>query len=233
MTPRLQTAADVTALDAYGPELAETGVLALIDGAERAFRHTVIGRTARGNVYGFGGMRPEACVRLYALVRETSPAVCVETGVCNGVSTTVILAALERNGHGRLCSIDHPEHAGAACAADAFWPGKGGAVVPSGQEPGWLVPERLRPRWTLTLGRSQDALPPLLAQLGAIDFFLHDGEHSPACMRFEYDAAWPRLREGGVLASDDVTWNTEFDEFARRAGRQPIPLAHNIAFLIR
>ena len=41
------------------------------------------------------------------------------------------------------------------------------------------------------------------------------------------------LAPGGVLASDDVTWNTAFDDFARHVGRSAIPIAPNMACLIR
>jgi predicted O-methyltransferase YrrM len=172
-------------------------------------------------------------VRLYGLVRDARPAIAVETGVCNGVSTALILAALARNGTGALSSIDYPERAGVAYPDTAFWQGKKGAVVPAGREPGWLVPAPLRSRWTLTLGRSQDVLGPLLRELGAIDFFLHDSEHSEACMRFEYELAWTHLRPGARLVSDDITWNGVFEAFARRVGRPICPLARNMAFLIR
>jgi predicted O-methyltransferase YrrM len=221
------------ALDGYRGELAETGVLDLIARAEAEFGRTVSGVTVRGSEYAFGGMREEASVRLYGLVRAAAPAIAVETGVCNGSSTAVILAALERNGRGVLHSLDYPEVAGTAYPVAAFWAGKKGAVVPAGREPGWLVPAHLRQRWTLTIGRSQDALGPLLRRLGGIDFFLHDSEHSRECMRFEYDAAWRHLEPGGVLLSDDVTWNDEFDRFCGDAGRPAIPLTRNMAFAVR
>ena len=47
---------------------------------------------------------------------------------------------------------------------------------------------------------------------------MHDSEHSEACMRFEFDAAWAALRDGGVLAADDVTVNDAFVELRLRAG---------------
>ena len=99
--------------------------------------------------------------------------------------------------------------------------GKGGAVIPPGRESGWMIPEGLRGPWHLQLGRSQDVLPGLLDRLGAIDFFLHDSEHSETCMRFEFEHAWAALRPGGVLAADDVTQNTAFADFASAQDREP------------
>ena len=97
--------------------------------------------------------------------------------------------------------------------------------------PGWLVPEDLKERWTLVLGRSQDELPPLLARLGTTDFFMHDSEHSFDCMWFEFNAAWPALRQGGVLVSDDVNSTQAFGRFAAQEGRDPVRLARGMAFL--
>lgn len=213
------------------PKLAE--LLAELARAADEFVRTVRGSTDRGNPYAFGGLRHEVCEGLFALVRERRPKVLVETGVCNGVSTAVLLAALARNAEGHLYSLDLPEHTETSYPPGSFWEGKLGAVVPRGRPPGWLVPECLRSRWTLRLGRSQEALPPLLAELGDIDFFLHDSEHSFECMSFEYRLAWRHLRPGGVLVSDDTTWNTAFAEFCRDVGRHPTYLDRKVAFLVK
>ena len=47
-----------------------------------------------------GEIGRESAHDLYYLVRTRKPECVVETGVCNGMSSSVILAALERNGHG-------------------------------------------------------------------------------------------------------------------------------------
>ena len=157
----------------------------------------------------------------------------VETGVCNGVSTAFLLLALERNGDGELYSIDLPEIAGEEYEQGTFWDGKGGAVIPPGKEPGWMVPPDLRRRWRLVLGRSQDELPPLLERVGEIDFFMHDSEHSYECMGFEFDAAWGSLRPGGALVADDVTVNSAWEEFAARVAREPQPLGPKLAMIVK
>jgi hypothetical protein len=138
---------------------------------------------------------------------------------------------LERNGRGELHSVDLPEVAGEEYDPGTFWEGKQGAAIPPGKKAGWMIPDDLRARWRLVLGRSQDELPPLLNRLGAIDFFMHDSEHSYECMRFEFDAAWPALREGGVLVVDDWNWNDAFTELARETGRTPITLGKKLALL--
>jgi predicted O-methyltransferase YrrM len=166
-------------------------------------------------------------------VREQKPHVAVETGVCNGVSTAFLLLALERNGEGELHSIDLPEVAGEEYEQGTFWDGKGGAVIPPGKEPGWMVPPELRARWQLVLGRSQDELPPLLERVGEIDFFMHDSEHSYECMSFEFRTAWEALREGGVLIADDVNVNSAWDEFTRAVGREPQALGSKLAMIVK
>jgi predicted O-methyltransferase YrrM len=166
-------------------------------------------------------------------MREVRPRVAVETGVCNGVSTAFLLLALERNGEGDLHSIDLPEVAGEAYEPGTFWDGKGGAVIPPGKEPGWMVPQDLRRRWSLVLGRSQDELPPLLERVGEIDFFMHDSEHSYECMSFEFATAWAALRPGGVLVADDVDVNTAWAEFAGEVRREAEPLGPKLSMIVK
>ena len=220
-------------LDVYDAELGESGLLTAIDRAKREFDRTVSGETSRGNPYGFGGMRADMVVRLYGLVRESRPGIVVETGVCNGESSALILQALARNQHGVLHSIDYPEIADSPEPDGGFWTGKKGAVIPKDKQPGWVIPDELRRSWTLTLGRSQDVLEPLLQRLGLIDFFFHDSEHSEECMRFEYHHAWEHLRAGGVLVSDDITWNMAFEEFSRRVDRPMVLMGRNTAFIVK
>ena len=168
---------------------------------------------------------------LYAVLRHLRPKVAVETGVANGFSTAFSLLALERNGDGHLHSVDLPREVGRDYDPGTFFEGEGKAGIPSGSEPGWLIPQELKDRWTLTLGRTQDELPPLLDRLGTVDSFMHDSEHSFECMWFEFNEAWPHLREGGVLFSDDVNSTEAFPRFAREQGREPVRLARGMAFL--
>jgi predicted O-methyltransferase YrrM len=217
-----------------------TAVETLIDHLEHRaaeFWDTVQGQTPRGQRYNTGRVTGrdgyDEGLRLYRLLRGLRPRVSVETGVCNGVSTAFVLLALEDNEEGELYSIDLPEVAGEEYEPGTFWDGKGGAVIPPGKEPGWMVPPTLRDRWRLVLGRSQEELPPLLGRLGEIDFFMHDSEHSYECMSFEFRTAWAALREGGVLVADDVNVNAAWDEFARDVGREPEPLGSKLAMIVK
>jgi predicted O-methyltransferase YrrM len=201
------------------------------------FWDTVQGATQRGHRYNTGRVTGrdgyDEGFRLYRLLRDLQPQVAVETGVCNGVSTAFLLLALEDNGEGELHSIDLPEIAGEEYEEGTFWDGKGGAVIPPGKEPGWMVPPELRDRWHLVLGRSQEELPSLLERVGAIDFFMHDSEHSYECMSFEFRTAWEALSEGGVLVADDVNVNSAWDEFVRDVGREPEALGPKLAMLTK
>jgi predicted O-methyltransferase YrrM len=162
---------------------------------------------------------------LYALVRGLRPDVVVETGTANGVSTSFALEALERNGAGRLVSIDLPFVEAGAGKVSAVVPGTEigfweGTPLPPGRESGWMVPGRLRGRWELRVGSAQELLAPTLAELGPIDVFFHDSLHTREHMLFEYETAWPEIKTGGVLLSDDIFQNDALPSFARSIGRR-------------
>jgi GT2 family glycosyltransferase len=142
---------------------------------------------------------------IYALVRLLKPLKMAETGVANGISSYFILSALEKNGAGKLVSIDYA-------------PEGGPSFLPEGCQAGWLVPGELRNRWEFISGRTSEKLPPLLAREGAVDIFIHDSEHSYENMKFEYTAAWPHIKDGGLLLSDDTGFNPAFGEFAGKSG---------------
>ena len=128
---------------------------------------------------------------MYMLVRRFRPRRVVETGVWFGFTSAQILQALVDNGDdGVLYSM----------------------------EPGFAIPAELTSRWKLTYGRSADVLPQLLDEIGPIDMFFHDSEHTYENMMFEYRAAWPRLTPGGVLVSDDVDLTRVFEDFCAEIG---------------
>jgi predicted O-methyltransferase YrrM len=162
-----------------------------------------------------GTIRSVEAERYYALVRKHQPEVVVETGVLNGFSTLTVLAALSVNGNGTLHSVDYPHYTDNDTdefreeTYDAF----GGAAIPAGKDPGWIVPEEYRSNWELRLGKSQRKLPEVLTGLDEIDLFIHDSEHSVPCMLFELEFAWEWLAEDGVIIADDISWNDAFEQF--------------------
>jgi predicted O-methyltransferase YrrM len=151
---------------------------------------------------------------LYICALLLKPELVVETGVASGRSSAFQLLALKENDFGMLHSIDLPQHfetkpntyiVEGNNELDGF--------VPKGSMPGWLIPDELRNRWKLYLGRSSDLLPEILIEQKSIDIFYHDSDHSYNNMMFEYKTIWPHLRSGGLLISDDIKWNKAFDDF--------------------
>lgn len=130
----------------------------------------------------------------------------VETGVAYGYTSAAALGAMAENGQGRLISIDLP-----GIRRDG---------VPD-EEIGSAVPGELRGRWTLRLGPARRLLEPCLRELGEIDVFLHDSDHTHASQLWEYRTAWPFVRRGGLLMSDDVQ-NTAFLDFCAEAAVEPV-----------
>jgi hypothetical protein len=96
---------------------------------------------------------------------------------------------------------------------------------------GWVVPTELREEWKLTIGKSEDKLPALLKDLGQIDMFIHDSEHSYENMIWEYRVVWSNLKLGGILLSDDVNFNDAFWDFSRETKIRPVLILPQIAGL--
>ena len=199
----------------------------------KIFRKLVKGRTNLFDIYRWGAISLNNCKGLYSLIRKFKPEVLVETGVCNGISTAFILLALHKNKKGKLYSIDFPDIDGEFYEKDNFGENKGGAKIPNGKKPGWVIPKNLRERWTLIEGKSQEELPTLISELKEIDFFLHDSDHSYDCMMFEYEEIFKVLKNKGILASDDIVWNNSFDDFCKTTNKKPIYIGPNVGFIIK
>lgn len=125
----------------------------------------------------------------YCTIRHVQPEIVVETGVARGISSRLILAAMERNSHGCLVSID-------------LYDGPDARVA---------VPEGLRHRWTFLPGTGRRLLPGVLAEHRP-GVFIHDSQHTYRNMRFELGRGWAALKPGGVLISDDIHENAAFAE---------------------
>lgn len=163
---------------------------------------------------------------LYVIVRLEEPEVIIETGVFDGISSSVILKALEDNGKGRLYSIDLPARSAIEGSTNRMQENS----LPKGCDPGWVVPEYLRARYDLKLGDARVELPRLLDRVGKVDIFLHDSLHTFDHMKWEFETAWPRLRPNGLLLSDDIFWNSAYHDFAR-AQKRPYCHFHHLGGL--
>lgn len=151
----------------------------------------------------------------YALVREHEPDEIVETGVCNGLSSFCILLALDENDEGTLHSVDYPYYFDESLEEfrDETFSEYGGAAIPPEKEPGWVVPDDLRDRWELRIGKSQRELPKMVQEIESFGLFFHDSEHSAPCMMFEFELAWEWMHSDGLIVSDDIRWNWAFPTF--------------------
>jgi predicted O-methyltransferase YrrM len=156
----------------------------------------------------------ELAATTYALVKLLKPAVMVETGVGPGVSSWTILHAMEENDIGKLVSIDLPT--------------PNTELLP---DVGYLVPAQLHHRWSLRTGSSQRLLPEVLNELGEIDIFQHDSRHSYTNQLREYNTAWPFIRSGGMLLSDDVS-NDALHDASRGWNREPSIIGQSKAYPI-
>ena len=129
----------------------------------------------------------------YALVRALQPEHVVETGTDKGLGACVVAAALLRNGHGRLTTVD------------------------TNPESGYLVDGRYASVVDCQITDALDFLPLLT---DPVDLFLHEVHRSATQERSEYRAIHPLLTGHTVLVSDNVKENDELARWAERNGRQ-------------
>ncbi|MEJ2601382.1 MAG: class I SAM-dependent methyltransferase [Anaerolineales bacterium] len=155
-----------------------------------------------------------APIELFALVRLTLPKNLVESGVSSGVSSTFMLLGLASNQEGVLHSIDFPIERQAS-GSNPSW------SIPSGFSSGWAVPELLKQRWNLHLGRSEDLLQPLLNEVGAVDLFCHDSPVDEKHFEFEMTTVVSYLKPGSLVVSDNVDKKI-FNTVAQSVGTKAI-----------
>lgn len=133
----------------------------------------------------------------YCAVRALHPHLLIETGVHDGLGSSVLLRALERNraeGHnGSLIGIDIDPRAG------------------------WLIPDRLRVHFTLKLENSITSLSRLKDEEG-VDFFVHDSDHRYDYELGEYQAVARHLLSQAVVLSDNAHATEALKDFAKAEG---------------
>jgi predicted O-methyltransferase YrrM len=127
----------------------------------------------------------------YAMIRATQPDHVVETGTHLGLGSCVIAAALLRNGHGRLTTIDTDPDAG------------------------YLVGDPWASVIDLRTGSSTD----LLGTLKEVDIFLHDSLHTYDYETKELTAVEANLRADAIILSDNAHDSSALSDWAERTGR--------------
>ena len=138
---------------------------------------------------------------LYGVIRALRPTTVLETGVSIGVSTAVILAALDKNGHGHLHSVD--------ISADV----------------GRVARTANTDRWTLHVHPhvgGERAMRLLVQELREIDVYYHDSGHSWLWQTFEYETVVPHVT--GMVLSDDVDASWAFAQHCAANEVRPLAL---------
>lgn len=134
----------------------------------------------------------------YCMVRVTRPRLIIETGVHDGLGSSVLLQALHRNSMegdaGRLYGIDINPKAG------------------------WLIPSQLRERFTLVTEDSATALPKIMRDQ-AVDLFIHDSDHRYAHEFKEFELVAGGLSAGGILLSDNSHSTSALKDFSEARSR--------------
>lgn len=140
------------------------------------------------------------CHAVWCTVLHTRPSVVIETGVAHGITSRIILEAMQRNDHGHLWSIDLP------FPFDHELHGQTGVAVT----------DECRSRWSYIEGRSRQRLPRLVSEVGQVQMFIHDSLHTARNTAFELTRAASAMPSGGVLLADDIKMHRGFDIFAKK-----------------
>ena len=145
------------------------------------------------------GISPSAAAYLYSLVRELKPEIFLETGVSHGLSSLIILEAMEKNSKGMLFSAE------------------------ISNDVGDLIPLRLRKRWQLIVDAPDKVLEKAIKTIkrDQIDMFMHDSDHSYVSMTNEFNAIKSHMSINGLVLSDDIEENNAFMDFALSVNVEP------------
>ncbi|MGA2804841.1 MAG: class I SAM-dependent methyltransferase [Acidimicrobiales bacterium] len=167
-------------------------------------------------------------ILLYVLVRYLRPAASLETGVFYGGNTAFLLAALKRNGLGRLVSVDLPDseirQAGKSDNNPRHPLVGDSELYDQPLQPGFIVPDRLKDRWDLVQG---DSLVEIPRRSETFDLYIHDSDHSMAFLLAELALAHERLRSSATIVVDDIDWSNGFFEFCVERRLKPILFTDN------
>jgi hypothetical protein len=179
------------------PQLQRLDELVAEIGAHLSARGLGYGRQTYG-MYSDGDS--SLCRAAWCTVLHTRPEVVIETGVAHGVTSRIVLEALQQNGRGHLWSIDLPHPLDRQLHAQT----------------GAAVNEACRTRWSYVEGSSSQRLPPLVADVGRVEVFIHDSLHTAKNTIFEMNQAASAMPPGGVMLVDDIKTHKGFATFAKR-----------------
>ncbi len=120
---------------------------------------------------------------LYAFILSSKPKIIIETGVANGITTNIILRALEETG-GTLHSFDVDPRTQNVYKGTGNW------------------------NFHLLEGNFERDLEDQVTQVGKVDLWIHDSNHGYQWQAFEYNLAIAALNPDGLIVSDDIDSST-------------------------
>ena len=168
--------------------------------------------------YHSGGISEDDAHFLYYCVRQLRPKVIVQTGTSNGVSCAHLALGLAHEpGETHFYAVDMPN---IYRPDDSEFHKKMvyGVLIPPGKSSGWLIPDRLLPRFECMSGDSKELLPKVLEKAGKVDLFYHDSDHSYDHMRWEFETVLPYMNPHGVIIADNIAWSSVTWDWAQKHG---------------
>lgn len=142
---------------------------------------------------------------LYAYILRVKPRVIIETGVANGITTNIIMQALEKTG-GELHSFDIDQR------CKNVYSGHGN----------WHFHQLVKPY-------SRNLIQ-LSAKISNVGIWLHDSNHGYLWQNFEYKLAYQKLSKDGILVTDDIDSSPAFGEFAKLKSNASVGIFDNRKF---
>lgn len=145
---------------------------------------------------------PKTLKLINLLVKENKPSIVVETGFGNGASANAFLSAFKEYGlvNSKLYSFE---------------------IDPIVISSKLMSDPQLH---FLLIDDSPQSFTKKINEIGNIDMFYHDSNHSYQHQMFEYKNAWELLNPGGILSTDDAHLTEAFIDFAQKVGRSPFML---------
>lgn len=141
---------------------------------------------------------------IYYLAEFTQAKNVLETGVAYGWSSLAALLSLQQR-NGALYSSDMP------------YLGKD-----NDQFVGCVVPQNLKNNWKLFRFADKESLPKIFKEQNSFDFIHYDSDKSYNGRMWAYPILWEKLRNGGVLMSDDIGDNAAFMDYCINNKLEPV-----------
>ena len=151
----------------------------------------------------FYNSNPNTLELLKLLVGEIRPAIVIETGIANGISTKAILQAFQEYSlhQSKLFSFDVDIRVATPVLLS-------------------------NPQFSFIPVTSPRSFRESVNSISTVDLFYHDSDHSYSNQLMEYLAIWEILNtEKGVLVSDDINWSNAFLDFCKKVNRTPLLLS--------